>query len=78
MIITGAKVVRQTRVSEMHGDDGSTPVALSSKTKKLKDLRYLPASVVDLLKVPPFMLITFAGATEGKYSCLTSPRVAPL
>ena len=57
--------MRETRVSQTHGDDGSMAVAISSKTRKLSDLRYLPSAIYQLLKVPPFMFITFAGATEG-------------
>ena len=40
-------------------------VAVSSKQRTLSDLRHLPSALFQLMKVPPFMLITFAGATEG-------------
>lgn len=60
-----AKHVRETRVSEMHGDDGTVPVAVSSENRKLKDLKRLPVEILQLLKTPPFLFITLAGATEG-------------
>lgn len=60
-----AKHVRETRVSEMHGDDGTMPTPLSSEGRKLRDLKYLPRQVLQLLKTPPFLFITLAGATEG-------------
>ncbi|XP_060574876.1 solute carrier organic anion transporter family member 4C1-like [Ruditapes philippinarum] len=60
-----ARHVRETRVSEMHGDDGSMAVPLASEGRKLRDLKYLPAQILQLLKTPPFLFITLAGATEG-------------
>jgi hypothetical protein len=63
--ISAARHVRETRVSEMHGDDGSMAVPLASEGRKLRDLKYLPAQILQLLKTPPFLFITLAGATEG-------------
>lgn len=63
--LPSAKLVRETRVSEMHADDGSIPVLVSAHSRKFSDLKYLPAGILQLLKTPPFLFVTFAGATEG-------------
>ena len=63
--ISAARHIRETRESQMHGDDGSMPIAVSSEKRSLSDLRHLPMALLRLLKIPPFMFITFAGATEG-------------
>ncbi|KAL4217826.1 Solute carrier organic anion transporter [Mactra antiquata] len=61
-----AKHVRETRVSQMHDDDGSSiTTVIPSETRKLKDFKYLPRQVWQLLQSPPFLFITLAGATEG-------------
>ncbi|XP_052249531.1 solute carrier organic anion transporter family member 4C1-like [Dreissena polymorpha] len=60
-----AKLIRETRISEMHGDDGTLPVAVTSNSRKLSDLRHLPGEILQLLKNPPFLCSTLAVATEG-------------
>ena len=64
-IIAAAKFVRETRVSQMHGDDGSMTLAVLSKQRSLSDLRHLPMALYQLIKIPPFMFLMFAEATEG-------------
>ncbi|XP_052764566.1 solute carrier organic anion transporter family member 4C1-like isoform X2 [Mya arenaria] len=63
--LPSAKHVRETRVSEMHGDDGSLPVASVGRARKLSDLRHMPSNILKLLKNPTFLFITLAGSTEG-------------
>ncbi|XP_053383119.1 solute carrier organic anion transporter family member 4C1-like isoform X2 [Mercenaria mercenaria] len=63
--LPSAKHVRETRVSEMHGDDGTMISSVSSEGRKLRDLKFLPKQILQLLKTPPFLFITLAGATEG-------------
>lgn len=65
IIFSAARHVRETRVSEMHGDDGTSTTVVPSENRKLSDLKYLPVQIWELLKTPPFLFITLAGATEG-------------
>ena len=64
-IISAAKRVRETRESQMHGDDGTMPKSVSAVKRSCSDLKDLPTAIFQLMKIPPFLFITFAGATEG-------------
>ncbi|KAL3892416.1 hypothetical protein ACJMK2_004626 [Sinanodonta woodiana] len=57
-----AKTVRETRVSEMHGDDGTYVSKLSGDSRALRNL---PIALWQILRIPPFLPIALAGASEG-------------
>lgn len=57
-ILTGAKEIRESKVSEAHEGAASKSAAFSA-------LRELPRAAAALLKNPTFMFLNLAGASEG-------------
>ncbi|KAK3598165.1 hypothetical protein CHS0354_008840 [Potamilus streckersoni] len=57
-----AKTVRETRVSEMHGDDGTYVSSLAGHSRSLRNL---PIALLQIIRIPPFLPIALAGASEG-------------
>lgn len=61
--ILGAKIVRETRVSETHND--GRPVATMPRTGDAISVRQFPVLLWRLLRNPAFMCVAFAGASMG-------------